>query len=152
MYIHVLGMQRNCGDFRGAGKAIYLSLSSGSGVTLGGRAEELHQPGTRGIAGTFLEELSGSFYHADLFGDGNRNPLIQRHAVFFRQSLCGLLYRKGQLQWISSSTHALTHLSHPIGFSPSVGSGYFCISVDWLAAHNQALPSLIQVSVKRPWW
>jgi hypothetical protein len=32
-----------------------------------------------------------------------------------------------------------------------MADSYF-IKVDWLDAHNHALPSLIQVSVNLPWW
>ena len=34
----------------------------------------------------------------------------------------------------------------------ALDSSYFCISVDWLAAHSHALPSFTHVSVNRPWW
>jgi hypothetical protein len=48
-----------------------------------------------GLAGSLLEKLGRRFYHPNLLGDRCRDPLVQRHAIFFRQPLGSLLEECG---------------------------------------------------------
>jgi hypothetical protein len=45
----------------------------------------------------------------NFFRDGGSNPLVQGHAVLFREALGRFLDGISKLQWISSSTYAYTY-------------------------------------------
>jgi hypothetical protein len=48
-----------------------------------------------------LEKVRRRLHDADSF----RDPLVQRHAIFFREPLGSLLDGEGQLQWIPGVAH-----------------------------------------------
>jgi hypothetical protein len=61
------------------------------GSEFGRGAKKLHQSFAGGLACPLLEEVSRSFHHSNFFGDRCRDPLVQRHAIFFREPLGSLL-------------------------------------------------------------
>jgi hypothetical protein len=80
-----------------------------------GVAKEFHETVALGFSGTLLEKVSSRFNHTHFFRDGGSNPLVQRHAVLFREALGGLLDGVRKLQWISSSTHGFILFKTSIG-------------------------------------
>src|SRR5437763_9613209 len=68
-------------------------------------AKEFHEAVVLGFSRALLEKVSSRFNDANFFRDGRSNPLVQGHAVLFREALGGLLDRVRKLQWISASTH-----------------------------------------------
>ena len=78
-------------------------------------AKKLHQSCASGLASTFLEKIGRGFYHANFFGHRYRDPLVQRHAIFFREPLRRFLDRKRQFQWISSFAHTFILRSKSAG-------------------------------------
>lgn len=70
-----------------------------------GVAKEFHETVALGFSRTLLEKVSSRFNDTNFFRDGGSNPLVQGHAVLFREALGGLLDGMRKLQWISSSTH-----------------------------------------------
>lgn len=69
-----------------------------------GVAKESHEAVAVGLSGTLLEEVRGGFNDTNFFRDGGSNPLVQGHAVLFREVLGGLLDGVRKLQWIRKST------------------------------------------------
>jgi len=61
------------------------------GRGLGRGAQKLRESFAGGLACPLLEKIGCGFHHANFFGDRHRDPLVQRHAVFFRQPLRSLL-------------------------------------------------------------
>src|SRR6266581_4146930 len=66
-----------------------------------GVAKEFHEAVALGCSRTLLEKVRGGFNYTHLFGDGGSNPLVQGHAVLFREALGSLLDGVRKLQWIS---------------------------------------------------
>jgi hypothetical protein len=66
--------------------------------------ERQHILGPR-LAGTPLEEVRGGFDHADLLGNGDRNPLVERYAVLLGQPRGGGLDRGWQLERVGRLGH-----------------------------------------------
>src|SRR6266404_8843255 len=75
---------------------------------LGRGAQKPHQSFAGGLARSLLEEVRCGFDHSNFFGDRYRDPLVQRHAIFFRQPLGSLLDGERKLQWISRFAHYLS--------------------------------------------
>jgi hypothetical protein len=71
-------------------------------------AEELHQSRARRIIRALPEKLGGGFYYSHLLRNSDRDPLVQRHAVFFGQALSRLLNGHWQFQRIRSFAHFFT--------------------------------------------
>src|SRR6266404_3436338 len=78
------------------------------GRGLGRGAQKPHQSFASGLACSLLEEVGRGFHHSNFFGDRYRDPLVQRHAIFFRQSLGSLLDGERKLQWIRGFAHYLS--------------------------------------------
>ena len=90
-----------CGTYGGGGNPTPLRFSKGGlskpvlrfGGIPGGGAEILHQSCAGGFAGALAERVGRSFYDANFFGVGGRDPLVPRlidsatRAIFFRQVL-----------------------------------------------------------------
>jgi hypothetical protein len=68
-------------------------------------AKEFHEPVALGFSRLLPEKVSSRFNDTNFFRDGGSNPLVQGHAVLFRQALGRFLDGMRKLQWISSSTH-----------------------------------------------
>ena len=77
------------------------------GISRGG-AEILYQSCAGGFAGALFEKVGRGFYDANFFGDGDRDPLVERDAVFFREALRSFLDRERELQWIRGFAHGFT--------------------------------------------
>src|SRR5260370_11820875 len=92
----------------------------GLGRSFGRGAEELHKSFAGGLACPLLEKLGCSFHQANLFGERYRDPLVQEHAIFFRQSLGRLLDGKGKLQWVRSFAHGLSFFKSSAGRSTEI--------------------------------
>ena len=54
-------------------------------------AKEFHEAVALGFSRALLEKVSSRFNDANFFRDGRSNPLVQGHAVLFREALGGLL-------------------------------------------------------------
>src|SRR6266849_7779211 len=80
-----------------------------------GVAKEFHEAVALGFSRTLLEKVSSRFNDTNFFRDGGSNPLVQGHAVLFREALGGLLDGVRKLQWISSSTHGYILFKTSIG-------------------------------------
>ena len=78
------------------------------GPGLGRGAQKPHRSFSGGLARSLLEKVRRGFHHSNFFGDRYRDPLVQRHAIFFRQPLGSLLDGERKLQWISRFAHYLS--------------------------------------------
>src|SRR5580693_9953538 len=83
-------------------------------------ATKLHESFARGLACPLLEKVGRSFHHSNFFCDGCRDPLVQRHAIFFREPLGSLLDGKGKLQWVGSFAHGFTFFNRSPGRSTEI--------------------------------
>src|SRR6266851_7814067 len=77
------------------------------GRAFGRGAQKLHESFAGGLACTLLEKVGCRFHHSNFFGDRYRDPLVQRHAIFFREPLGSLLDGERKLQWIRRFAHYL---------------------------------------------
>ena len=68
-------------------RAYLRQCTSRLGRDLGRGAKSLHESFAGGLSCSLLEELGRSFHDANFFGDRRRDPLVQRHAIFFREPL-----------------------------------------------------------------
>src|SRR5438046_8189434 len=73
-----------------------------------------------GLACPLLEKVGRGFHHSNLFGDRCRDPLVQRHAILFREPLGSLLDGDGKLQWIGSFAHGFTFFNSSPGRSTEI--------------------------------
>jgi hypothetical protein len=60
-------------------------------------AQKLHQSLAGGLARPHLKEVGRRFHPSHLLRHRRRNPLVQRHAIVFRQPLRRLLDRERKL-------------------------------------------------------
>jgi len=70
-------------------------------------------------------EVSGGFHGTDLLGHSDRNPLVQRHPVFFSQTLGRCLDRGWKFERVGCSGHDRISLSSSPGLStrnPNLGA------------------------------
>src|SRR5260370_41278642 len=72
-------------------------------------SEEFHEAVALGFSRTLLEKVSSRFNDTNFFRDGGSDPLVQRHALLFREALRRFLDGRRKLQWIRSSIHGLTY-------------------------------------------
>jgi hypothetical protein len=71
------------------------------GQALGRGAKKPHEAFAGSLSGSLLEKLGRRLNDAHFFGDRYRDPLVQRHAIFFRKPLGGSLDGKGQFQRVT---------------------------------------------------
>jgi len=89
-------------------------VSSASGAAFGAVHRNLISPSPVALPAPFfkksaaLQEFGRGFHYSNFLGDRCRNPLVQRHAIFFRQPLSSLLDGERKLQWISRFAHDLS--------------------------------------------
>ena len=58
-------------------------------------AEKFHEAFASGLSCPLLEKVRSSLHDADFFGDCHRDPLVQRHAIFFSQPRAAFLIERG---------------------------------------------------------
>jgi len=54
---------------------------------LSGFAKKPYKTITRCLSGASLEKIGSRFRHANFFSDRHGDPLVQGHAIFFRQGV-----------------------------------------------------------------
>jgi len=53
-------------------------------------------PSPAALPAPLLEKVGRGFHHANFFGDRCRDPLVQRHAILFREPLGSILDGEGK--------------------------------------------------------
>src|ERR1700722_14837205 len=98
----------------------YRCVSSGSGASLGAVRRNFMSPSPVALPARFLKESAAVSPPPTFFGARSRDPLVQRHAIFFREPLGSLLDGEGKLQWVGSFTHGFTFFNRSPGRSTEV--------------------------------
>src|SRR5690348_8611334 len=86
-----------------------------------GVAKEFHKAVAFGFSRALLEKVSSRFNDTNFLRHGRSNPLVQGHAVLFREALGGFLDGVRKFQWISSSTHGFILFKTSIGRKTDFG-------------------------------